>query len=81
MKMQMKHQERVMQAIPNATDLFNISGYNNIDEDQHSCSDNESDTGTNESEADEVPPKKRKRENNSRWSATKQIKTEKTLSL
>ena len=46
----------------NFTDLFNIPDYNNIDEDQHSsCSDNESDTGTNESEADEVPPKKEKR--------------------
>ena len=56
----------------NFTDLFNIPDYNNIDEDQYSsCSDNESDAGTNESEADEVPPKKRKRENNSKWSATK----------
>ena len=56
----------------NFTDLFNISDDNNIDEDQYSrCSDNESDAGTNESEADEVPPKKRKRENNSKWSATK----------
>ena len=47
------------------TYLFNIHDYNNIGEDQHSnCSDQESDTGTNESEADEVLPKKRKRENN-----------------
>ena len=54
------------------TDLFNIPDYNNIDEDQYSsCSDNESDTGTNESEADERPPKKRKRENNSKWLAIK----------
>ena len=56
----------------NFTDLFNIPGYNKIDEDQHSsCSDNEIDTGTYESdESDEVPPKRRKRENNSKWSAT-----------
>ena len=45
----------------NFTDLFNIPDYNNIDEDQQSsCSDNKSDTETTESEADEVPPKKRK---------------------
>ena len=56
----------------NFTDLFNIPDYNTIHEDKHSsCSENESDTGTNENEADEVPPKKRKRENNSKWSATK----------
>ena len=56
----------------NFTNLFNIPHYKNIDKDQHSsCSDNESGTGTNESEADEVPPKKRKRENNSKWSARK----------
>ena len=56
----------------NFIDLFNISNYNLIDEDQHSSwSDNESDTGTNESEADEVPPKKRKRKNSSKWSETK----------
>ena len=43
----------------NFTDLFNIPDHNNIGEDQHSsCSENKSDTGTNESEADEVPPKK-----------------------
>ena len=49
-----------------STDLFNNPDYNNIDEDQHSsCSGNESDTGTNQSVADEVPPKKR--ENNSKW--------------
>ena len=56
----------------NFTDLFNIPDHNNIDEDQHSsCLDIESDPGTNVSEADEVPPKKGKRENNSKWSATK----------
>ena len=54
----------------NFIDLFNIPDYNNIDEDQRSsCSDNESDTGTNESVADELPPNKG--ENNSQWSATK----------
>ena len=48
------------------TDLFYIPDYSNTDEDQHSsCSDNESDTGINESNVDE------KRENNSRRSATK----------
>ena len=52
----------------NFTDLFNIPDYNNIDEDKNgSCSEN----GTNESEADEVLPKKRKKEKNSKWSATK----------
>ena len=63
------------------TDLFNIPDYNNIDEDQHSsCSDNESDTGTNERVTDEEPPKKT--ENNSKWSVTKtKIKIEKTFSL
>ena len=51
------------------TDLFNIPDYNKIDEDQRSSSsDNEIDTGTYEN--DEVPPKKRKRENNSKWSTT-----------
>ena len=56
----------------NFTDLFNISDYSNIDEDQHdSPSDNESDTGTNESEADELSSEKKKRENNSKWSVTK----------
>ena len=56
----------------NFTDLFNIPDYSNIDEVQHcSCSDNESDTGTNESEAVEVFPKKRKIKNNSKWSAKK----------
>ena len=56
----------------NFTDLFNILDYNNIDGDQHSsCSDNERDTGTNEIEAGKLPPKKGKRENNSRWLATK----------
>ena len=56
----------------NFTNLFNILDCNNIDEYQHSnCSDNESNTGNNESEADEVTLKKRKRENNSNWSATK----------
>ena len=48
------------------TDLFYIPDYSNTDEDQRSsCSDNESDTGINESNVDE------KRENNSRRSATK----------
>ena len=43
----------------NFTDLFNVPDYNNSNEDQHSSSsDNESDIGTNESGADEVPPKK-----------------------
>ena len=47
----------------NFTDLLNIPDYNNnTDKDQQSnCSDNESDTGSNESETDEVPLKKRKR--------------------
>ena len=56
----------------NFTDLSNILDYNNIDEDQHSSwSENERDTGTNESEAGKLPPKKGKRESNSRWLATK----------
>ena len=43
-----------------------------IDEDQcSSYSDNKSDTGTNEREADDLPPKKKKRKNNLKWSATK----------
>ena len=50
------------------TDLFNIPDYNNQ---YSSCSDNESDTRTNESEADERPPKKKKWENNSKRSAIK----------
>ena len=66
----------------NVTDLFNISDYNNIDEHQHSsCSGNESNTGNNESEADEVPTKKRKRENNSKWSAENQNQNWKDVQL
>ena len=56
----------------NFIDLLNISEYNNVDEDQQiSCSGNKIDTGTNESEADDVPLKERERKNNSKWSATK----------
>ena len=45
----------------NFTDLFNIPDYNNNDKDQHSsCSEKESDTGTNEKEADQVPLKRGK---------------------
>ena len=51
----------------NFTDLFNIPDYSNIDKNQQSSrSDSESDTRTNERETDEVLPKKRKRENNSK---------------
>ena len=72
MKMLIKHHERVTYTERNFTDLVTISDYNNIDEDQHSsCSHNESDTGTNEREADEVLPKKKKRENSSKWSVKK----------
>ena len=45
----MTHLERVTY---DCSDLFNIPDYNNIDENKHStCSNNESDTGTNEKEA------------------------------
>ena len=45
----MTHRERVTY---DCSDLFNIPDYNNIDENKHStCSNNESDTGTNEKEA------------------------------
>ena len=59
-------------SVCNFTDLFNIPDYNNIGEDQHSSyPDNESDTGTNENEVDDLPLKRRERKYNTKWSATK----------